>query len=184
MNNFKTSDWLKVGGGGLFFIAGFLAWWKRDSGFGDVSANIGDYFGTVGIAWLLLVAIAALTVLVKLDIVKLPSTIPMPLIMLGAAALAALLVLVRFLASGFDGRLEDLGVDVGRGPGAFLGLIGAIAALAGCGLGFRESGGDLNDLKDLNKIKGAFNQGDGGGPTNLPPPPSSGSMPPPPPPAG
>lgn len=27
LSKFKTSDWLKVGGGAVFFIAGFLSWW-------------------------------------------------------------------------------------------------------------------------------------------------------------
>jgi hypothetical protein len=54
---FKLSDWLKVGGGALFLIAGPLTWWKVtfDGGplFGSESApahGLGDYFGTVGIA--------------------------------------------------------------------------------------------------------------------------------------
>ena len=41
-------------------------------------------------------------------------------------------------------------------------MISGLVAFAGAFIGFKESGGDFNDLKDMNKIKGAF-QGSGGG---------------------
>jgi hypothetical protein len=61
-----------------------------------------------------------------------------------------------------------------------LSVVSGLAAFAGAFLGFKESGGDFNDLKDMNKIKGAF-QGSGGG-ESAPPPPPPGMTPPPPPP--
>ncbi len=95
LSSFKISDWLKVGGGALFLIAGPLTWWKItfDGGlfFDSDSANahgLGDYFGTVGIAWLIFIAIAVLTVLLRLGIVKAPSSLPVPLVFLAAAAAA------------------------------------------------------------------------------------------------
>jgi hypothetical protein len=209
---FKLSDWLKVGGGALFLIAGPLTWWKVtfDGGplFGSESApahGLGDYFGTVGIAWLLFIAIAVLTVLMRLGIVKMPSNLPVPLVFLSAAAIGALLVLFRFLFDGIDGGfgldLEDAGFDISRGLGAWLGLIAAAEVVAGCVMGFTESGGNLADLKDVDKLKselgsitGAFG-GTQSTPTAPPPPaapnagmappppvPGGGSMPPPPPP--
>jgi hypothetical protein len=45
-------------------------------------------------------------------------------------------------------------------------------------MGFKESGGDFNDLKDMNKLKGAFQ----GSSDSAPPPPPPGMTPPPPPP--
>ena len=51
---------------------------------------------------------------------------------------------------------------------------------------FKESGGDLNDLKDINKIKSQFGNSGGtsmGGGTPPPPPPPGMSPPPPPPPS-
>jgi uncharacterized integral membrane protein len=203
---------LKVCGGALFLIAGPLTWWKMtfDGGplFGVESANahgLGDYFGTVGIAWLIFIAIAVLTVLLRLGFVKAPSGLPVPLVFLAAAVIGALLVLFRFLFDGIDGGfgldLEDAGFDISRGLGAWLGLIAAAEVVAGCVMGFTESGGNLADLKDVDKLKselgsitGAFG-GTQSTPTAPPPPaapnagmappppvPGGGSMPPPPPP--
>jgi uncharacterized integral membrane protein len=193
---FKLSDWLKVGGGALFLIAGPLTWWRLtfDGGplFGSESApahGLGDYFGTVGIAWLIFIAIAVLTVLLRLGFVKAPSGLPVPLVFLAAAVIGALLVLFRFLFDGIDGGfgldLEDAGFDISRGLGAWLGLIAAAEVVAGCVMGFTESGGNLADLKDVDKLKselgsitGAFG-GTQSTPTAPPAPPASGMAPPP-----
>lgn len=164
LSKFKPSDWLKVGGGAVFFIAGFMKWWKVDFGdFGSAGATGWDYFFTTGIAWLLLVAVAAVTLMTVMGR-KLPADLPWPLVMLAATLVGLLLVVIRFLSNG-------LGVDgsgFSRGIGAFLGMIGAIAAFAGALMGFKESGGDLNDLKDVNKLKAEFAKGGDGTP---PPPP-------------
>ncbi|MEI6401465.1 MAG: hypothetical protein WCP59_04680 [Actinomycetota bacterium] len=206
---FKPSDWLKMGGGALFLIAGPLTWWKLSFEGGSLfttSANahgLGDYFGTVGIAWLIFIAIAVLTVLLRLGMLKLPSSLPVPLVFLAAAALGALLVLFRFLFDGIDsGGLEDAGLDISRGLGAWLGLIATVAVVAGCVMGFTESGGNLADLKDVDKLKSEFGTmtgalggsqstplappaapaAPGGSSTPPPPMPVGSSMPPPPPP--
>jgi hypothetical protein len=197
LSTFKISDWLKVGGGALFLIAGPLTWWRVtfDGGlfFGSESESlhgVGDYFGTVGFAWLIFIAIAVLTVLLRLGIVKLPSSLPVPLMFLAAAALGALLVLVRFLFDGIDDGgfgldLEDAGFDISRGLGAWLGLIAAAAVVAGCVMGFTESGGNLADLKDVDKLKSEFGTMTGalGGsqstPSTPPAAPASGLAPPP-----
>jgi hypothetical protein len=188
LSKFKTSDWLKVGGGAVFFIAGFLSWWTLEvdgfEGFGGASegaTGLGDYFGTVGLAWLIYTAIAVLTVLSVLGVFKLPSNIPAPLAFLGASVLALLLVLLRFISDGIDdgGLGEVAGIDISRGIGNYLGTLAAIVIVVGCVLGFKESGGDLNDLKDVNKLKSSFG-GMTGGPGVPPPPP--GMTPPPPPP--
>ena len=202
LSSFKISDWLKVGGGALFLIAGPLTWWRVtfDGGlfFGSESESlhgVGDYFGTVGFAWLIFIAIAVLTVLLRLGIVKLPSSLPVPLMFLAAAALGALLVLVRFLFDGIDDGgfgldLEDAGFDISRGLGAWLGLIGAAAVVAGCVMGFTESGGNLADLKDVDKLKSELGSitstlgGNQSAPTAPPAPPSGGMAPPPMPGAG
>lgn len=183
LSKFKTSDWLKVGGGAVFFIAGFLSWWTFEiegfegfEGSSEGLSGLGDYFGTVGIAWLIFTAIAVLTVLSVLGVFKLPSNVPAPIVFLGASVLALLLVIVRFISDGVG-----FGVDLSRGIGNYLGTLAAIAIVVGCVLGFKESGGDLNDLKDVNKLKSSFS-GMGGGST--PPPPPGMVPPPPPPPSG
>lgn len=112
-----------------------------------------------------------------------PGSLPWPLIMLAATGLAALLLLIRLLFNPIDGKdvLESSGFSVGRGIGMILSVISGLAAFAGAFMGFKESGGDLSDLKDMNKIKGAF-QGSGGESAPPPPPPPPGMAPPPPPP--
>jgi hypothetical protein len=187
LSKFKTSDWLKVGGGALFLIAGILKWWGVDCN-GDATcerfaSGVGftgfDFFFTGIVPWLLLVAIAVLTFLAAAGIFRLPASIPAPIVFLAGAALSLLLVVLRFLNAPGDSDLND---GIGRKIGLFLALIGAIVSLVGCVLGFKESGGDLNDLTDMNKIKGAFNQGESsGGGSVPPPPPPPGNMPPPPP---
>lgn len=202
MSKFTTSDRMKVGGGALFLIAGPLTWWKItfDGGlpFDVGSANahgLGDYFGTVGIAWLIFIAIAVLTVLLRLGKVNLNAGLPVPLLFLAASALGALLVLFRFFFDGInDGGfgldLEDAGFDISRGLGAWLGLIGAAVVVAGCVMGFTESGGNLADLKDVDKLKselGSITGALGGSqstPTPPPAAPTGGMAPPPPMPGG
>ena len=50
-----------------------------------------------------------------------------------------------------------------------LSVISGLVAFAGAFMGFKESGGDFNDLKDMNKLKASF--GGGGGGESAPPPP-------------
>ncbi len=181
-SKFKTSDWLKVGGGLVMLIAYFLDWWTLEiSGFEGGAFSGSDFFFTGTVPWLLLVAIGVLTALMVLDVVKLPRTVPWHLIFLAASALSVLLILIRFTGPGHG--LPDEAEDAfSRSAGLFLALLAAIAVVAGSALGFKESGGDLNDLKDMNKMKGQFNSGSGGG--NRPPPPPGMTPPPPPPPPG
>ncbi len=176
LSKFKTSDWLKVGGGAVMLIAGFLAWYSFDSSFVSVSYTGFDFFFTGIVPWLILVAIGVLTFLAAGGMFTLPSTLPTPIIFLGASALSALLILIRFTGPGHG--IPD-GVDMSRSAGLFLAFLAAIAVTAGCVMAFKESGGDLNDLKDINKMKSQFGGAGGGG---TPPPPPPGMSPPPPPP--
>ena len=179
-SKFKPSDWLKAGGGVVMLIAYFLSWWSVDiPGVGSGGSLSGsDYFLTGTVPWLLLIAIAVLTVLAVMDKFTLPSSIPGPLVFLGASALAFLLVLVRFFSDGLDySGLGGFDNYITRGIGLYLALLATIAVLAGSFLGFKESGGNINDLKDINKLKGSF-----GGPGGAPPPPPGMQPPPPPPP--
>ena len=178
-SKFKPSDWLKAGGGLLMLIAYFLSWWSLDNvGFGGGSFTGSDFFFTGTVPWILLVAVGVLATLSALGIFKLPATIPAPLVFLGASVLSLLLILIRFTGPGHD--IPDAAEDLfSRSAGLFLALIAAIAVVAGSAMGFKESGGSLNDLKDVNKLKGQF-----GGPGAPPPPPGMQPPPPPPPPGG
>jgi hypothetical protein len=94
-----------------------------------------------------------------------PGSLPWPLIMLLATGLAALLLLIRLIFNPISGSnaIEAFGGSVGRGIGMILSAISGFVAFAGAFMGFKESGGDFNDLKDMNKLKGAF-QGSGESP--------------------
>ena len=187
LSKFKISDWLKVGGGAAFLIFGFLPWVKFSGfGFGGSSGgNVFDFFFTGIIPWILIIGTAVVTVLLVTGKMK-PGNLPWPMIMLAATALAALLLILRLLINPLDGKdlIEASGGSVGRGIGMILSTIAGIAAAAGSVLGFKESGGDLNDLKDMNKLKSSFGGGQGAGPGggSTPPPPPPGVTPPPPPP--
>jgi hypothetical protein len=196
LSKFKTSDWLKIGGGVAVLFFAFIAFSgdvKEIAGIkvGDGDCDLGcpgglnmlDFFFTGTVPWLLLIAIAILTFLGAAGIFKLPSTFPAPIVFLAAAALSTLLILIRVLMGPKAGYA---GVDVvwGRGFGMFIVLLGAIAVLVGCVQGFKESGGDLNDLKDMNKLKGQFTGSGESAPPPPPPPPGATPPPPPPPPAG
>jgi hypothetical protein len=185
VSKFKSSDWLKIGGGAVFFIAGFLTWWKVEAGGFSDSGNAFDWFFTGTLPWLIFTAIAVLTVLAATGKFTPPAHLPAPLIYLAAAAIGLFLVLVRFISDGIDGdEAAAFGVDISRGIGLYLAVLAAIAVLVGCVKAFKESGGDLNDLKDFNKLKSAFGSGGSGsaGSPPPPPPPPAGGMPPPPPP--
>lgn len=183
LSKFKTSDWLIVGGGAGMFLFGFFNWIKVSGpgGFGSATGgNAFDFFFTGTIPWLLLVAAAVVTVLLVME--KLPTTLPWPLIILAATALSALLLVLRFVFNPIEGKdfIEEAGGNVGRGFGMILSLISGIVATVGAVMNFQASGGDLNDLKDINKIKGAFDTG--GSAPSAPAAPATGLTPPPPPP--
>lgn len=182
LSKFTTSDRLKVGGAIGFFIFGFFNWLKSDFGRGG-GTNVFDFFWTGTLPWLLVIGSAVITVLLVMDVIK-KGSLPWPLIMLGALGLAALLLLLRLVFNPIGCPIDDCGVS--RGVGLYLSVISGLVAAAGGFLGFKESGGDLNDLKDMNKIKGAFQPAGGSVPPPppgmTPPPPPPGMTPPPPPP--
>jgi hypothetical protein len=171
LSKFKTSDWLKIGGGAGFALFGLFSWASVD-GFGS-GGNAFDWPLRGAIPWLLFVAIAVLSVLLltgKID----SQAQPWGLIMLGAAALGTLLNLMLVLP-GPSASAGGIKLEFDRGFGLLLAFISAVVCLVGCVLSFKESGGDLNDLKDVNKLKAAFDNG-------TPPAAGGGDMPPPPPP--
>jgi hypothetical protein len=173
LSKFKTSDWLLFGGGLVTLIGGlFLNWTKVTVG--PISAS-GDhafnYFFTGGLAFLLTVAAAVIALLRQLgkgDAIK----VPWPLTAVLATGIASILMLLRLLI-GARGSASGPGYSIGRGAGIYVTALGVFAALAGSFIAFTESGGTINDLKDINKMKREFGINDG---------PKGGEMPPPPPP--
>lgn len=169
-SKFKTSDWLKVGGAIGFFIFGFLDWAKYDFAGQSVTGNsVFDYPLRGIVSWILVIGTGVVTVLLAQG--KSVGKMQWPLVMLLATAVATILMLLLVIMGP-----DDSGVDFKPAIGLYLAFAATIVSLVGSFLGFKETGGDLNDLKDINKIKGSFGQGGGGGSTPPPPPP-----PPPPP---
>ncbi len=186
LSTFKKSDWMKIGGAVGFFIFGFFNWVTIEAPGGiDLGGggNVFDFFWTGTLPWLLVIATGIITFLLVSGTMK-GGTIPWPLIMLIATGFAALLLLIRILFNPIDGSdaLEAAGGSVGRGIGMILSVISGFVAFAGAVIGFKESGGDFNDLKDMNKLKASFQGGGGESAPPPPPPPPPGMTPPPPPP--
>ena len=164
-----------IGGSILFAIASFLSWFSL-SAFGyDASANGFD----TGFLWCTLWFIAFLAGAVILALPAFGVAAPKvpPVAFLAVGALGAFFVVLKLL-------IGESYVD--RSIGLYLGAIAAIVVAAGGFLTFKESGGTIDDLKDMNKLKASFNQGGGDTPPPPPPPPPPADMapPPPPPPAG
>lgn len=149
-SKFKTPDWLVIGGGLAVLIGGFLDWFTVD-GF-DGSANAFDYTLTGLIPWILLVGAGVVAFLLAGGVMK-AGGVPWTLVILGATALGALLIIIRLLIGADDVPDE---IDVSRGIGLWLSALGAIAAAAGAFLGFQAAGGNVRDLTDMEKMKSAF----------------------------
>jgi len=181
-------DMTKISNGGkvfvgstlVFFIACFLPWFSlgpySESGF-----SAGFLWSTLW--FIIFIALAVRLVLPAFGVQGVP-VVP-PVAYLAAGALGALFVLLKLIIGesyGVGFGFSD--VDLDRSVGIFIGLIAAIGVAAGGFLLFQESGGNLNDLKDMNKMKASF--GGQSGPGAPPPPPGMPGMqpPPPPPPAG
>ncbi len=161
-----------IGGSILFAIASFLSWFSISIGFGiDGSANGFD----VGFLWCTLWFIAFLAGAVILALPAFGVAAPKipPVAFLAVGVLGTFFVVLKLL-------IGETYFD--RSIGLYIGTIAAIAVAAGGFLTFQESGGSIDDLKDMNKLKASFNQG--GDTPPPPPPPADMSPPPPPPPAG
>jgi len=164
-STFKTSDWLKIGGALGFLIFGFFNWLSVDYGsdFGGTTesgAKVFDFFVTGTIPWILVLGTGIITVLTATGNMK-SGKANLPMLMLLANGIAAVLILIRVIINPLDGKdaLEAFGVEVGRGIGMILSTIAVLAATAGAFIGYTESGGKIDDLKDIDKLKGGFGQG-------------------------
>jgi hypothetical protein len=189
LSKFKTSDWMKVGGALAFFIFGFFDWVTVDAPGGIASISVGNVFDftfTGLLPWLLIMLTGVISALLVLDIMK-PGKLPWPLIFLAASAFAAFLLLIRLIFNPVENSdlYEAAGASVGRSFGMIVCVIAGLVVFAGAFLGFKESGGDFNDLKDIEKLKSQFGVSSSAAAAGdtPPPPPPAGVTPPPPPPA-
>jgi hypothetical protein len=123
----KLADGLKLAGGGLMLVSGFMAWGEWSAG---GSGNAFDFFLRGAIPWVLTVGIGALTFLLITESIS--DDAPWELISLIAAALALGLI-VAFIVDPTKG-----GMSIDRGIGAYLGLIASATVLVGSVLGYRN----------------------------------------------
>ena len=174
----------------VFLIASFLPWYSVEyggfEGIGAVSDSA-NAWGDIGFLWgslwaLLLLGGAVLLILPAFGVAvpKLPAVA-----YLAVAALATVFTILKLLIGEDDA--PELGITIDASFGLYLAIIAAAVATFGAFTMFKESGGDLSDLKDVNKMKSQFGGTGGssmGGGTPPPPPPPGMSPPPPPPPTG
>jgi hypothetical protein len=181
LSKLGTGQKIFAGAGLVYFIASFLTWYSIDFKGGLSLGSIGDAnaWGDIGFLWGSLWALLFLAGIVLLLLPAFGVAAPkLPAIaFLVVGGLATLFTLLKLLIGESDS--PELGITISASFGIYLAVIAAAAATYGAFLMFKESGGDLNDLKDMNKIKGAFQ---GAGDSAPPPPPPPGMSPPPPPP--
>lgn len=140
LNKLSTGDKVLAGSGIVLFIASFLTWFEYDAGFPSVSESGWDYFFTGVLPTLIGLALVGYVVATKLFDVKLPELpVPEPLVVLGLAAFAALLIIIRLLMGG-----DDEGTDLlERSYGLFIATIAVLGLAAGAFLKFQEDGGEF-----------------------------------------
>ncbi len=150
LSKLSKGEQLFVGGSLLYVISSFFNWFKIDLGpLGSQGANgfdVGFGWCTLWFILLLLGAASLLLPMFGVDVPKLPA-----IAYLAVGALAALFAVLKLLI-GIEG--------LDRGIGLFLAVIASLIAAFGGFLKFKESGGSLDDLKDMNKIKSALNDKD------------------------
>lgn len=114
----STAQWLVIGGAVAYLIALILPWWSLDAGSFSVSISGFDN-GLLVFAWILFLAAAALVLLPSFGVsLKLP--VPVGLVVLGLTGLGLLFTVIRFF-----NLLGESSI------GKFVGLLAAIAAVAG-----------------------------------------------------
>ncbi|MEO6988652.1 MAG: hypothetical protein ABI239_08385 [Aquihabitans sp.] len=161
LTKLSIGDKVMAGSGIALFIFSFFPWYKVDFGGpfggGTVTQSGWHFFFTGIIPTLLALALVGYVVVTKvLDGIELPELpVAWPLVVLGTAGLAALLVIIRLLAGGDDGGTGVLD----RSFGIFLAVLGAIGLAVGAFLKFQEDGGEL-------PTKGGTSSGSSGGPAS------------------
>jgi hypothetical protein len=170
-----------AGAGLVYFIASFLNWFSFDvPGFPEagIAATSVDASGwDVGFLWCGLWALALLAGAVMLVLPAFGVSVPkLPAVgYLAAAGLGALFTLLKLLIGESDPWERSIGL--------YLAVIAVGAAVFGAFLMFQESGGQLSDLTNPDKLKASFGGGSSpAAPGMTPPPPPPGMTPPPPPP--
>lgn len=172
VSRFKLPDWLIVGGGAVVFLFGFFDWFDT----GSISSSAFKFTLTGVFPWLLVVGSALLTYQIRTGILTVRKW-PWPMIFLFATTIAVILLLVRvIIGAEADDFVSGAGdASVGRKFTLWLSFLGAIAAAAGSFLSFVASGGTVDDLPLVSRIRSARQRSAASSK-------ASGATPPPPPP--
>lgn len=140
LDKLSTGDKIMGGAGIGLFLFSFLPWFTLSTSFGSASQNGWDYFFTGIVPLLIGLALVAYVAVVKAaEAVELPELpVEHPVVVMGFAVFAALLVVLRFLLG------DDIPyLHLNRGIGLFLSVIAAITMAVGSFLSFKESGASL-----------------------------------------
>ena len=144
VNKLKPTQYLVVAGGALVVIFGLFRWFSwtidNDGVRGSDKSNAFDYLFTGVIPWILLGGAALVTVLLATGALN-PGKVPWPLVILGATALGAILIIIRVII-GDDPDIEGVDVDVSRGIGLWISALGAILATVGAFLTYQSEAFD------------------------------------------
>lgn len=161
-SKFKPADWLKVGGAVGFIIFGiFVHWAKVDfMGYSSTGNNAFSYPVRGIISMVLVLIVGVVTLLGQQG--KSVGKVQWSVVNVLASAVATVLMLLLIIMGP-----DESGFDLKPALGLYLSFVATIASLAGSVMAFQAGGGNLNDLKDINKLKDSFGQGGG----NMPPPP-------------
>jgi hypothetical protein len=171
-----------VGASIVYFIASLLPWYTIPDEFAILGIPTSfNAWGDIGFLWGSLWAILLIVgaVLVALPAFGKSVWQPKGTVFLVIAGLAAIFTSLKLLVGEDDPISSSFGI--------YLAVLAAIAATFGAFTMFKESGGELSHLTDVEKMKGQFGMTGGASgasapPPPPPPPPAPGTPPPPPPP--
>ena len=164
IKSFKPSTWIMTVGALVMIISGlFLDWAKIEMfGFSETAGNAFDW-ARGWIAWILVIAVGGTALATAAG--KSVGRSNLPLVQTALSGIALLLMLLLMIT----GPDKD-GIDLDRAFGLWLSFLATIAVFAGSVMNLTESGGNLKDLTDVNKLKDSFGSGGSGGSTPPPPP--------------
>ncbi|MEO6629714.1 MAG: hypothetical protein ABIP03_14235, partial [Aquihabitans sp.] len=140
LSKLSTGDKVMAGSGIALFIFSFFPWFGVNGYSGGGNAwDVGFFTGTFPVLiGLLLVGYLVITKVAEgIDLPELP--VPYPLLVLGLAGIAALLIVLRLLIGydvGYFGSLD-------RKFGLFLSTLSVLGLAGGAFLKFTEEGGEL-----------------------------------------
>ena len=167
VKSFKVSTWLMTIGALVMLISGlFIDWAKIEMfGFSETAGNAFDWVRG-WISWILVIAVGAAALATAAG--KSVGRSNLPLIQTALSAIATVLMLLLVITGP-----DKEGVDFDRAFGLWLSFLATIAVFAGSIMNLTESGGNLKDLTDVNKLKDSFGSSGSGGSTPPPPPPGA-----------